>query len=122
MVLPLMVMLVLGALEVARAVMVSHALQEASQAACRVYSVGGTTMADANAIVDAAMADAGITNYNVEFEPDKKEDVDKTMKEVTVTISVPFADVAWLPPNFHGRRNPGRPKRAARRLGGQRRW
>ncbi len=100
MVLPLVAMLVIGALEVSRAVMVSHALQEASQAACRVYSVGGTTMADATAIVDAAMANARITNYQVEFVPDKKKDVDKTMKEITVAISVPYADVAWLPPNF----------------------
>ena len=99
-VLPLIVMLVLGALEAARAVMVTHALQEASQAACRVYSVGGTAMADVTAIIDDAMAAAGITNFNTTFNPQKKEDVDKTMKEITVTISVAFADVAWLPPNF----------------------
>ncbi len=98
--LPLMLMLVLGALESARAVMVTHALQQASQAACRVYSVGGTTMEQVTAIVEASLANTGIENYNIQFDPKKKEDVDKTLMEVTVTITVPYTEVAWLPPTY----------------------
>lgn len=99
-VLPLIVMLLLGAIEAARAVMVVHALQEAAQAGCRVYSVKGTTQADATAMINEAMTRARVTNYMVAFKPAMKDDVDVSGEPVTVTVSASFANVAWLSPRF----------------------
>ena len=99
-VLPLIVLLLCGAIEAARAVMVVHTLQEAAQAGCRVYSVKGTTQADATSIIANAMTHARITNYNVAFKPSKKEDVDVSGEAVTVTVTASFANVAWLSPRF----------------------
>jgi len=80
--LPLVVLLLLGAVEVGRGVMVSHSLQEAAQAGCRVYSV------------------AGITNQTITFEPPSKGQIDVHMEPVTVTVTIPFVNVAWVSPNF----------------------
>ncbi|MEQ1827469.1 MAG: TadE/TadG family type IV pilus assembly protein [Pirellula sp.] len=99
-VLPLIVLLLFGAIEAARAVMVIHALQEASHAACRVYSVKGTTQADAKSIVADALTRARITSYTVAFHPATKEEVDVSVEPVTVTVSASFANVAWLSPMF----------------------
>ncbi|MEQ8211697.1 MAG: pilus assembly protein [Lacipirellulaceae bacterium] len=99
-VLPLIVMLVLGAVEAARAVIVSHALQEAANAGCRVYSVEGTTQANASAIINTAMSNAGLTNHTIVFNPSSKAAVDVPLEPITVTVTIPYSQVAWLPPNF----------------------
>ncbi len=99
-VLPLIVMLFIGAIEAARAVMVVHTLQEAAQAGCRIYCVKGTTQADATAMITEAMKHARVTNYSVAFNPAQKDDVDVSGEPVTVTVSISFANVAWLSPRF----------------------
>jgi hypothetical protein len=99
-VLPLIVLLLVGSIEAARGLMVSHSLQEAAQAGCRVYSVEGTTQAQATALIDLAMSNAGVTGYSITYDPAAKAAVDTHMEPVEVTITVPFANVAWLPPSF----------------------
>ena len=99
-VLPLIVLLLLGAVETGRGVMVCHALQEAAQAGCRVYSVEDSTLSQARAMVDGIMEDAGITNHQIQFSPSSKSGIDIHMEPVSVTVSIPFADVAWLPADF----------------------
>lgn len=99
-VLPVIVLLLAGAIEAARGVMVSHTLQEAAQAGCRVYSVEGTSRADAEAIIETALSQAGISTYAISFSPSNKESVDIPMEPVTVTITADYSNVAWLPPNF----------------------
>jgi Flp pilus assembly protein TadG len=95
-VLPLIVMLFFGAIEAAQAVRVSHSLQEAAQAGCRVYSVKGTTKAQATTVIANAMTQAGITQYNIGFNPPNKADVNVSGEAVTVTVSTSFANVAWI--------------------------
>jgi Flp pilus assembly protein TadG len=99
-VLPVIVMMLFGAIEAARAVSAVHTLQEAAQAGCRVYCVKGTTQADATSIIAEAMTRARITNYNITFKPSKKEDVKESGKPVTVTVTASFANVAWFTPRF----------------------
>ncbi len=99
-VLPVLVLLMLGAIEAARAVMVVHALQEAAQAGCRVYSVKGTTQAEATSIIAQAMTHAKVTTYSVTFNPATKQEVDVACEPVTVTITTSFANAAWLLPRF----------------------
>lgn len=99
-VLPLIVLLLGGAIELGRAVMVAHTLQEAAQAGCRVYSVEGTTQSDALAIINTAMSQAGLTNPTVTFLPSSKAAVDVPMEPVKVTVTLSYANVAWLPVLF----------------------
>lgn len=99
-VLPLIVMMFCGAIETARAVMLVHALQEAAQAGCRIYSVKNTTQADATAIIADAMTRAKITSYAVAFTPATKNEVDVSLEPVTVTVTVSYAPLAWLAPKF----------------------
>lgn len=98
--LPLLVMLVLGAVELSRGVMAQHALQEAANAGCRVYSVYGTSQQDARDIVEQSMANANISNYSIEFSPSTKAEIDEKMEVVSVTVRVEFEEVAWITPNF----------------------
>ncbi len=99
-VLPVIVMLLFGAIEAARGVMVVHTLQEAAQAGCRVYSVKDTSQADATAMIAEAMTRARITNYDTTFNPSNKADVNESGEPVTVTVTTSFANVAWLTPRF----------------------
>lgn len=99
-VLPLVVVLLLGAVELGRAIMVQHALQEAAQAGCRVYSVADTTQQDADDMIAAALAEEGITEYSVEYSPEDKASIDTQIEPVTVSVTVQFADVAYFLPDF----------------------
>jgi Flp pilus assembly protein TadG len=99
-VLPLMVLLILGAVEFGRAIMVQHSLQEAAQAGCRVYSVKANTQAAARSMVDEAMKQADITGYSVQFDPALKSAIDVHMEPVSVTVSVPYNLVGWLSPSY----------------------
>jgi Flp pilus assembly protein TadG len=97
-VLPLVVMLLLGSVELSRAVMVNHEVQEAARAGCRLYSVRDTTQADVDEIIAKAMSLAGISAYSVVYEPAAKSEIDTAMEPVSVTVTVAYADVAWVTP------------------------
>ena len=96
-VLPLIVALLLGAVEVGRGVMINHSLQEAAHAGCRVYCVEDSTLTQARNVVDAVMTDAGVTNHTIVFDPPSKAGIDTPMEAVSVTVTVPYMDVAWVP-------------------------
>jgi Flp pilus assembly protein TadG len=99
-VLPVVVFLFLGAVELSRGVMIDHSLQEAARAGCRVYSVATTPQQEVDDILAVCMNDAGVTNYQVVFDPATKAEIDKKMEPVTVSISVAYSDVAWLSPRY----------------------
>ena len=99
-VMPIITMLIVGAIESARGVMVTHSLQAAAQAGCRIYSVEGTTLAQATAIIDQALSNAGISGHTITFDPSAKSAVDTPLEPVSVDVTIPYANVAWIPPNF----------------------
>ena len=70
--LPLFLLLVVGAIDLGRAIMVRHTLVEAARAGCRVYAVKDEgTEDDVHAVVGKTMNDAHLTGYAVEFDPDE---------------------------------------------------
>ena len=99
-ILPVLVLLLLGGVEVGRAVMVQHALQEAAQAGCRIYTVKDKAESDVEQMVAKAMSGASIAGYKINFEPATKKEIDKHMEPVTVTVSVGYQDIAWSKPWF----------------------
>jgi Flp pilus assembly protein TadG len=97
---PLFMIMVVGLIDVGRALMVQHTLVETARAACRLYAVkDGPTIEDMNAVIEKAMADAGIENYGVELNPDPSVEVED-LTPVTVSISVAFDEVSWRPSWF----------------------
>ncbi|MEM1062107.1 MAG: TadE/TadG family type IV pilus assembly protein [Planctomycetota bacterium] len=101
-VLPVISMLLLGAIELGRGMMAYHALNEAANAAARTYSVRESTQAQANAMVTAAMANAGFSDvdYTVTFDPPTKSEINVPLEPVTVTVSLKFNDVAYITPDY----------------------
>jgi hypothetical protein len=95
-VLPVIVVMFMGCMEMGRAVMVRHVLEEAARAGCRIAVFENGNKQDVLAIVKSALAAAKISNYTVSIAPDPPENL-KAFQAVTVTVSVPYDDISWLP-------------------------
>lgn len=95
---PLLILLVMGGIELGRAAMVKHILEEASRNACRIVTLDNGTQQEAQDSVDSAMSIARITGYTVTFDPNPATGLD-SMTPVTVSISVPYSRVSWIPQN-----------------------
>ena len=93
-VLPLVLLLILGSIEISRVISVQHALQEASLTGCRLYAVSEKSQADATNIIDLSLAAAGITGYTISYTPATKNEIDTILEPVTVTISVPYSSIS----------------------------
>ena len=90
-VMPIVIVLMMGAVEMGRAVMVRHVMEEASRAGCRVAVFENGTRQDVLEIVDAA----NIENYSVTMDPDPPQNL-QAFEPVTVSVSVPYSEVAWV--------------------------
>lgn len=97
---PFVVLLLLGSIEVGRAVMAQHMLQEAAQAGCRLYSMEDVTQAQADAIIAVAMEHAGIDQYEVEYLPASKAEIVSPLQPVSAVVTANYEEVGWLAP-FH---------------------
>ena len=99
-ILPLVLLLLVGSIEIGRAVIVQHTLVEAARAGCRVYAVTQeTTEQDVRNMVDSVMSQAGLTDYDITFDP-RPTKAPAHMDPMTVTVSLAYSDVALLPPWF----------------------
>ncbi len=94
-VLPVIVLLMLGSMEMGRAVMVRHVLEEAARAGCRIAVFENATKQDVLDIIDTSMSAASISNYTVTVDPDPPQNL-TAFEAVTVTVMVDYADVSWL--------------------------
>ena len=95
-VLPLFVLLVIGAIDVGRAIMVRQTLVEASRAGCRLYCVNKElTQQDASDLIEDVMEEAQLPDYSIEFDPASSDDIEHKAP-VTVSVSIPFDQVSWL--------------------------
>jgi len=95
-VLPLFVTLVLGGIELGRAMLVRHTLEEAARAGCRLAVASGGTTDEVKSIVATAMNIASISEYTVKVDPDPPSTAtNKT--PVTVTVSALYDKTSWLP-------------------------
>ena len=97
--LPLVILMAFGVIEFGRGMMVKHCLEEGARAGCRVAVLSDTTSQDVKDIVAASMQTAGITDYTVVITPTTLSSASK-MEVVSVTISVPFDNVAWAASSF----------------------
>lgn len=96
---PFVILLILGGIELGRGVMVKHVLEEAARAGCRVVTLHSGTRQEALDIISVAMQNANISGYTVTFSPDPPTGLTQE-SPVTITVSVPYSQVSWLPGSF----------------------
>ena len=96
--LPVMVMLLLGMVELGRALQVYHQMYEAARAGARIYSGIGNTETDIRTMVATAMADTVLDpeDYQVTLNPTDPSTVSTALTQVSVTVSTNFDDISWL--------------------------
>jgi Flp pilus assembly protein TadG len=97
---PLLVAMILGMVEMARLGMVAQLLSTAAREGCRVAVIQGKTQADVQARVNAVLAGSKINVGTVTPTPSNWATA-STGTAVTVSLSVPYSQVTWLPvPKF----------------------
>jgi Flp pilus assembly protein TadG len=99
-VLPLFALLVIGTIDVGRAIIVRHTLVEAARTGCRLHAVKGEVApAQVTAAIDAIMDDADLNGYTVTFDPQDSSGIEQ-LQPVRATVSIPYDEVSWLPTSW----------------------
>jgi Flp pilus assembly protein TadG len=93
---PLFVLLVFGMIEYGRMVMVQQLLVNAAREGARVGVLDGSTGTSVTTAVNNYLSPAGITTATITVVPSTPSSAAATAP-VTVTVSVPFNNVSWLP-------------------------
>ena len=98
---PLFFLLVFGMIEFGRMVMVQQILTNASREGARKAVLDGSTTTDVTDTVITHMGDAQITidTSNITINPANPATANYG-DPITVTVSVPFSQVSWLPTNM----------------------
>jgi Flp pilus assembly protein TadG len=98
-VLPLFIFLIFGQIESARLGMVAQLLATASREGCRVAVINGKTNSDVTNQVNSILSGAGISGVTMTQTPTDCTTVhaSDTPNTITVTLSVPYSNVGWLP-------------------------
>src|SRR5258708_6984388 len=98
-ILPFVIVLFLGIIEVGRVLMVQQILTNAAREGCRNAVLPGGTISAARTTVSNYLSNANITLANpstqVTISPDPSTSSQGT--SITVTLTVPFSSVSWLP-------------------------
>ena len=90
---PLLVLVLLGSVELGRATMVQHTLQEAARSACRRYIVEDATITDVENMVAATMDAANITGYTVTRDPVLAEE---DSEDIEINLMGLFTDIDFI--------------------------
>lgn len=93
---PLLFAVILGVIELGRAIMVHQTLVSSAREACRVAVLPGTSKDDVINRATTSLNAAGITSFTVTMNPDPPSGASEGTA-VTVTIKVSFNNVSWLP-------------------------
>ncbi len=92
---PLLIALIMGQLESSRLGMVAQLLTTAAREGCRVAVINGNTQTKVQARVDAVLAGSGISVGTVT--PTSGWATATTGTPITVSFSIPYSSVSWLP-------------------------
>jgi Flp pilus assembly protein TadG len=93
---PVFFLLILGMVEYGRMVMVQQVITNASREGARQAVLDGATTAEITNIVNAYLTNGSITGATVTVAPNPPTDAEFG-DPVTVTVSIPFSQVSWLP-------------------------
>ena len=92
---PLFILLVIGMIELGRGLMVQQVLINASRVGARQAITMGATGAEVQTAVTEYAASVAVPNVTAAVSPDPAGAPAGTM--ISVTTTVPFNDVSWLP-------------------------
>jgi Flp pilus assembly protein TadG len=93
---PLFFLLVFGMIEYGRMVMVQQVITNASREGARRAVLDGATQAKVKEVVDEYLASGSISGAKVDVDPLNPSSAGPG-EPVTVTVSIPFNEVSWLP-------------------------
>lgn len=93
---PIFFLLVLGMVEIGRAVMVQQVLTNASREGARRAVLDGATAAEVRTYVTNYLTSASVSGSTVTFPQGNPESAGYGAP-VEVTVSVPFGQVSWVP-------------------------
>jgi Flp pilus assembly protein TadG len=96
-VLPVFVLLVFGMIEYGRMVMVQQVITNASREGARRAVLDGATASEVQSSVTTYLTDAKISGANPTVISPANPASAASGSPVTVTVSVPFSAVSWLP-------------------------
>jgi len=98
---PVFFLMILGMIEIGRAVMVQQIITNASREGARLAVLPGSTRADVITRVEDILSSSTIPNAQVDIFDELGGELDPEDAEygdvVNVTVSVPFSEVSWLP-------------------------
>ena len=95
-----MFLFVFATVEFGHAMLVMQSMEEAARAGCRTAVLSGATTDSVAAEVDQSMLSAGISGYDVAVDPAAFDTINQ-WEPITVTVTVNFGDVSWLPLPSH---------------------
>ena len=99
---PLFFLLILGMIEFGRMVMVQQVITNASREGARIAVLDGTQTTDVVSAVGDYLQNGSVAGATIDVEPDPPGSAGYG-DPVTVTVSIPFDQVSWLPsPMFLG--------------------
>ncbi|MCA9129562.1 MAG: pilus assembly protein [Planctomycetales bacterium] len=101
---PLMILLTLGMLELGRMVMVKQIMVNASREGARDAVLPGATSESVQASVEAELAAASISGATITITPSVLSSAAEGTA-VTILISVPAADISWIPKPLYSLQN-----------------
>jgi Flp pilus assembly protein TadG len=93
---PIFFLLVLGMIEFGRGLMVQQVLTNAAREGARKAVLDGATTAGVQSTVNSYIASANITTATVTVSPNPPSSA-ASGDPVSVTVSIPFSQVSWLP-------------------------
>ena len=104
--LPILLMLLFGSYELARANMILHSTESAAYEGARTGIIPGATQEKIRESIRVLLIAVGIKNFTVNIDPPV---IDETTENVSVTVLVPFRENMFVPaffikdPTFRGR-------------------
>jgi Flp pilus assembly protein TadG len=95
---PVFFVLIFGMIEYGRAVMVQQVITNAAREGARVAILSGATTSSTTSAVSTYLTNAGISGATPSVTPDPSTATNGAA--ITVSVSVPYTSVSWLPSPF----------------------
>jgi Flp pilus assembly protein TadG len=97
---PVLFLFIIGIIEFGRVFMVQHVLTNASREGSRRAVIEGASVSEVESLVKNYLEQTSVKGASITVSPDSLKDVGFG-DSVTVTVSVSYSDVSWLPaPRF----------------------
>jgi Flp pilus assembly protein TadG len=99
-VMPVFLVFIVGMIEIGRAIMVQQLITNASREGARIAGYDSTTQTSTiTSAVNTSLSNVKITNATTTVSPDPPSGASDG-QQVSVTVSIPYAQVSWVPSPF----------------------